>query len=485
MRVETDRFASVRLFMGMSRSSLAMLVALVGCTDASTPVPAKTEPIADAPPLVADAPVAAIAAKPDAPTVAPKVLPTPEVEPTPKPVPASPLPDGPIPAFVIATASETIVAPIDATIVPERAPGIWVLDDAVVPFAVHFDEGDGAALSECACDRATACAGPFVVDAGTGPVCECHAPVVYDDAICEESTSWPVALVGGVLFEHVDVHDGCEGMNIYDVTSLAKPMVAKPASFAGIATKSLGCDLDGMTGGLAPVWPLDDDCADAATDCLRCDELTAEADIWMARVGALWRVEDEMDPVGAGRRRWSTVRLSPKLCPSAADTCGSPKHHDEIGDDDEYWIATDGVYSLRIAGSTLVIGGGGKSVPRGEIGSAEVIGVRWHADARVLVTTMRERAPRSITVCGASHSPGTQCVEHMRAKRFAEAKTACEAGLAATTKKSSRGALLYNLGRIAQLQGDIATARTRYRESLAARPKNKTVTKALAALPPE
>ena len=479
MRDGTDRFVRSRLSMNMPRSSFAILVALVGCTDASAPVPMPAAPVEDAPPVVADAPVTAVAHEENAPVVAPP----PDVVAPPTPAPASPLPDGPIPAFVIAGETETIVAPIDAALTPDHAPGIWVLDDAVVPPVVRFDPGASESLPYCECDRAVACSGPAVVDGSAGPICECRGHETSAEESCEEAEPWPVALVGGALYFRVDTHDLCEGMNIYDVESYTSAMVATPSTIAATKLKAGGCIPDDME--LGPLWPLEDDCGEGSfkSACDDCDEIQTDAELWAIHAGRLWKFEDETDTVGTAKRKWSSAALTPASCPSAADTCGPRKKFRGLDEATDFWIANDGAHALRVDDGALTILGGAKPLPRGDAGT--IIGVRWHADARALIVAMRERAPRPITVCGAKGGHGTQCVEHMRAKRFVEAKAACEAGLAATTKPSARGALLYNLGRIAQLQGDLATARTRYRESLEARPKNKTVKKALASLPPE
>ncbi len=76
---------------------------------------------------------------------------------------------------------------------------------------------------------------------------------------------------------------------------------------------------------------------------------------------------------------------------------------------------------------------------------------------------------------------GNRCIAHLRAGRLDAAQAACAAGLAAATRDTTRGALLYNLGLIAELRGDRVSARLDYEASLRARP-NSTVERALAAL---
>lgn len=62
------------------------------------------------------------------------------------------------------------------------------------------------------------------------------------------------------------------------------------------------------------------------------------------------------------------------------------------------------------------------------------------------------------------------------------ARRATRAGLRHATDAERRGALLYNLGRIAEAQGETGDAIGSYRRSLAARPGNATVAERLASL---
>lgn len=82
-----------------------------------------------------------------------------------------------------------------------------------------------------------------------------------------------------------------------------------------------------------------------------------------------------------------------------------------------------------------------------------------------------------------------RCYNHLQAGRFSNARAACNQGLAAPDlAPDNRGAILFNLGQVAEKTGDHAAARLFYRESLAVRPNGAgaaTVQRALEALPSE
>lgn len=65
---------------------------------------------------------------------------------------------------------------------------------------------------------------------------------------------------------------------------------------------------------------------------------------------------------------------------------------------------------------------------------------------------------------------GNRCAQRMRAREWPEAQRLCECALAANPGARSEGAILYNLGRIAEGRGDRDAARGHYRRSLERRP---------------
>ena len=462
-----------------------------------------------------------------------------------------PLPPGPISAFVLVLGGETIVAPSDPAIEPIEAPGIWVLDDTSSPASVRFYPDLPHDFPPCACHgAASACQGPVLVGADTGPICDCLDPgeLIPDndddnddnnddndnDDNCEDADDYPVSLVGGTLYLHGESHTTCGGMNIYDIFSGSEPLVAAPVDLTRPALRLEGCEEDDSTASASAPWPLPRTfcgTAEMATDpdCERCREFTAEASVYTLHRGRLYRMDNEMDSSGSGVRRWFSRALTPKTCPTPADPCGPVARFPGLASADDFWVASDGRHALRLDGGQLSLLGGAAPLPRGSLASATVLGVRWHADARPLIAAMRARAPRPrpLTACSRdadctvhagcdlrcearecvvnserepvalatedrgfvdSHGGsdwGLRCLQPLRARRFGAAQAACEAGLAVASKPTTRGALLYNLGLIARNTGDEATARARFVDSLAARPGNAVVTRALADLGPE
>lgn len=77
---------------------------------------------------------------------------------------------------------------------------------------------------------------------------------------------------------------------------------------------------------------------------------------------------------------------------------------------------------------------------------------------------------------------GNRCYAHLGAGRLQQAQAACEAGLAAAEQDRVRGAILYNLGRIAEARGERREAIERYEDSLDVRPGNAIVEERLRRL---
>ncbi len=79
---------------------------------------------------------------------------------------------------------------------------------------------------------------------------------------------------------------------------------------------------------------------------------------------------------------------------------------------------------------------------------------------------------------------GDRCYRHIERDTLWAAQAACERGLQIATEPRVRGALLFNLGLIAERRGEIARAREHYTSSLSERRDNATVRRHLEALPP-
>jgi serine/threonine protein kinase len=77
---------------------------------------------------------------------------------------------------------------------------------------------------------------------------------------------------------------------------------------------------------------------------------------------------------------------------------------------------------------------------------------------------------------------GDRCFYHLSSERYDAARAACERGLQIAVDNEVRGTLIYNLGRIAQGEGDVAEARRLYEDALRLSPNNPAVRSRLEAL---
>jgi tetratricopeptide (TPR) repeat protein len=77
---------------------------------------------------------------------------------------------------------------------------------------------------------------------------------------------------------------------------------------------------------------------------------------------------------------------------------------------------------------------------------------------------------------------GNTCFMYIGIEQWRDAEQACLRGLSVADEPSTRGAILYNLGLIAEAEGAREQAGLYYRESLAVRPRNRAVERRLAKL---
>jgi hypothetical protein len=77
---------------------------------------------------------------------------------------------------------------------------------------------------------------------------------------------------------------------------------------------------------------------------------------------------------------------------------------------------------------------------------------------------------------------GDRCFVHIKTERWDAARAECERGLEVAKDAKLIGALHFNMGRIAEGQGNLEDARTHYRKSLEARPDNEPTQARLKAL---
>ncbi len=487
-----------------SLASALALAALAGCAGAATAHPAPTATVAPAPP----------AAKAD-----------PQ-----------------LPGFVLYATDTTLVLPLDPEHPAVRLAGLWALSASDSP-AVR-GHLSGPCSCPTACDGARpATNGASVEVTWAASNADDDGG---DDECFSTGAAQPVSLVGGALYAVGDSHNGCGGLNAYglfgDVVQLDPALqVSRLPSSA-----QAWCATDAAADREAAAWPppdptclqvdgawvaLDDD----ASGCDSCADLAGARAVHLRR-GLLVHVEASMQPVGTGPVAYSFAPVTPGSCPSPADPCGdrrafvalpavasslSPLGADAEDDDeveaprtpdlaggDDFWIANDGRHALvlgsRASGpDTWTLWRAAATGPRmlreAPLGfpasEARILGARFHADLRPLLAGRcsalcdgRCSAASAAPSDTASHDPrdarqlGDACFRSIKAQDFDTAERECRLALARADSDRTRGAVLYNLGLIAEARRDFAAARDHYRRSLAVRP-NATVRARLEALP--
>ncbi|MEZ4454122.1 MAG: tetratricopeptide repeat protein [Nannocystaceae bacterium] len=404
-----------------------------------------------------------------------------------------------------------------------------------------FDELPICGAGEVACDRERVVdvvdgAAPCACRPETGPEVEIDAD---DEDHCDESWLNPASIVGDRLHWLGAAHSVCGGFNRYDAISSEMTLFegTGPIRQEGLGSRS--CDPETGPGDPPTAWLLDPGpCVAVAggwtrrggkdpadPECVSCGEYSAEAELWFLGRGRLHRIEDNI--FFAGGTRWvRSVAATPERCPSPADPCGDPRRFRALAGEDDFWVEGAGRHALIVDGDAVSIAraGAAEAERRGDAPEGAILGVRVHRDPGPLVRAMTgvDRRPRprgeearavgpgsgacdpsrpcpgdsrcedgrcrvdvalapddSALLDGGSRALGDRCVVHLREGRLGAATAACEAALSRATTERSRGALLFNLGRIAETLGDREEAAARYRRSLEARP-NEVVEAALA-----
>lgn len=512
---------------------LALVLATThGCT------PASSEPTHEAG-ATTPAPPSSIPAEPAAPAPATSPEPpAPATAPTPAPLP-------PVPGFVLYTLDQTIILPLDGS-PPTTAAGLWVQDDRVTPPAISHalvltrSRVDALALPACPClALAGACEADGVqlrhFDPRTGALlaeqsdddCACihlpdehgFPPFVSDDGrafeACKGGSDEMIAsLVAGRLYTNGWEWNGAcyESLSLYDATSYELALVANPPEPKSTDMDPFDC-YDLGPAFVARPWPIGH--GGEPIELEYCEDY--ESEIFMLRRGHLWAVRDQVSH--ADGTRWIVNRpVRPDDCPSINDPCGDPEPFRAIAelDDDEreHWIATDGSMALTAKNHAYALWKPGVPTPISITlpdvdATHDLLGVRVHADVtrlRTLTTqhaTLGLHSPRRAAEtietnhCHDLHRAnpdgpttpepsaadwGEDCYARLRVGHWFSAEGSCLQGLALATEPGTRGALLYNLGRIAEAQGARPQAMEHYRDSLAARPGNATVKQRLARL---
>lgn len=341
-------------------------------------------------------------------------------------------------------------------------------------------------------------------------------------AACKGGGEQAIAsLVGGRLYSSGwDWNGAChEGMSVYDAFDVDLALVPDPPppELTTDGMRAKGC-YSMEPASIERPWPVG---GGETMDAEECEE--GESEIFVLRRGQLWGVRDGMGHAG-GSRSFLQRPARPDDCPTVNDPCGDPAPFRTLAKLDElereHWVATDGSmaltavkhgYSLWKAGATAAIE---HELPTVDA-TRDVLGVRAHADVarlRTLVakhpalgTSSTRRAPETLETdeCHAlhdaeraaaarpgdeaapersAHALGEDCYARLGVGLWRSAEASCLQGLATATEPGTRGAILYNLGRIAEAQGALPQAMEHYRDSLAARPKNATVEGRLAKL---
>jgi hypothetical protein len=446
-------------------------------------------------------------------------------------------------AFVLAYTDRTLVVPLDPKRRVTELPGIWTAhagtahgrvpveiatsDDPALPSLpiCPEDEGDAACFVDADLDGIPAWSyvtreggrrPSWTLSDGDDRECGCVSlegissdtprpsgePPSYDEVQEAEAAGEELecpeeapemgesSMLGGVLYLNGTGHEGtCAGMNIYDGVQEQRglrrgpdPRLPEMPAPSECIEGDMEFDFERILSGASTCTMGDPSCA-----C----EHDAEMEAWVIRRGRLVHAVGNIDTVGAGCTCLATMAVTPEKCPSATDPCGDPRAFEGLADVDEFWVATDGSAALVLDGEFARVLGPHGTKLRDEPGSGVPLGVEFQRNSVLLdvpTVPVRFRAalPRLAATdrefTGSASAWGDRCVAHLRAGRYDEAEAACFAGLRKGGKKSTRGALVYNLGRIAEARKHPATALAWYRRSDRLRPGNAVVRERIAAL---
>lgn len=395
-----------------------------------------------------------------------------------------------------------------------------------------------------------------------------------EDDDCSETSSEVVSLHAGVLYSEVFEHNGCGGMNLYGVASMTSALTNDAIALTLSDGDDLGCDPDGafLDGWATPLeetdflhrdghWMVPDDRLDDAYALERCDGFAMpDGEVAFNRGADILMVGADVDGTGGGARFSASLPADRAHCTSA-DPCGSRAEFASLIAADPsaaVFVSNDAHAALRWVAPEAALFMPSHDTPfRGVGANGDLLGIRYHTDARRLVRAMQleaaHHAPEAALCapgleqvdgecaarceqdldcralgscqavcregvclddavdcaethpCGAAevcersqcraielaaadanfHDArggtgwGNRCIEHLRTGALDAAQAACAEGLGMATRAATRGALLYNLGLVAERRHEPWLARLYYEASLVARP-NATVARALA-----
>lgn len=305
----------------------------------------------------------------------------------------------------------------------------------------------------------------------------------------------PVSVVGANLYR-LDLWDNmaCSGVHVLDLMVDVTPLIPGadpvPLPTSGDAPY---CNTDFDEPNIDWLADYDSHCRLEGEGCDSCYH-DAEIDMFAIRRGNLFHVTGSASAAGGQCTCASPRELSPDRCPSPLDPCGDPSGFEGVARAPYFWIETQGRWALAGDDDTLVLRSKDGVLDDGIMGGADVLGVHFVEDARPLVT-LEWKTPETIGLDvpkldpqdeksdGDAKAWGNRCFGHFKAERLDAAEAACMRGLldeggTATT----RGAITYSLGRIAEARGELGRAKAYYERSLVLRPGNAAVSERLAGL---
>jgi tetratricopeptide (TPR) repeat protein len=283
----------------------------------------------------------------------------------------------------------------------------------------------------------------------------------------------------------------CNGLNIYDGAGESEPLRegAKPPELTFGALRcsdaSMGMfDLESF----AEIEPgFDED-----TNCGPDD--VGEMEAYSIDNGQLVYASGNINNVGGECTCVAWLPVSEATCPSSLDPCGSPRSFPALAGVEAIWVTTDARHALTVEnGSLSVYVRDRDAALRSLEAPSEILGVEFHPDTVLLdapeaPAQLRPNIPArddsDADFEGSAKAWGNRCFAHFKAGRLAAAEAACYDGLAAGGSEPTRGALTYNLGRIAEARGDQSRALAYYYRSDGLRPGNAAVTERIATLAP-
>lgn len=316
---------------------------------------------------------------------------------------------------------------------------------------------------------------------------------------CSEEALEPdlglTTILAGVVYETGMAHNNiCSGLNIYDAAERQTPLRPGAEPLRRDPSNGMMCLPEGDSEWLDPAMAsLDEgDCTLGEDDC-DCDDV-GEMSAFAIRRGELVHITGNITPVATGCACVGREPLTRDNCPSVVSPCGRGQQFEDLVDWPEYWVTTDETLALGVMeGRFGVLTSMGDILRMGEPPDV-VLDVEFHRDTALrfaleLPTEIRvvipELHPDDAGFDGSAKAWGNRCFGHLKAGHLDAAEAACIAGLLAGGSDGTRGALTYNLGRVAEERRRPERAVDYYRRSDGLRPGNATVQARLLALSPD